>query len=113
MSTKVKSIKAIEINGKVWTKEVIKDTLIKSPKAVETGILKIYECQTQEEKIYQATVEDNGIGFSGCDAEILSSFAKRILGGNSLTEKQLVIAQKKMPKYAGQLFKLLLIKLNK
>jgi methionine synthase I (cobalamin-dependent) len=73
----------------------------------------IYSHQTEDEKMSDSTRHDNGIGFNGVDAEILSSFARQIAswkidnkGYNCpLSPKQLSIAFKKMPKYAGQIIR--------
>lgn len=105
--------KQITINGQVWTKEIVKEKLLQSAKAIQTGIVQIYAYQTQYEKQAEATFEANGVGFNGSDAFILSSFAQQIEKGRTLSEKQLAIAKKKMPKYAGQLFKLLIHKHSK
>lgn len=67
------------------------------------GLLKIFEYQTASEKATESTNEDNGVGFSGVDAEILSSFAKQVSKGRNMSPKQMAIIYKKMPKYAKQL----------
>lgn len=78
------------------------------------AMLAIYDRQTPTEQATQSTSVDNGIGFNGLDAEILSSFAKQVQRWDStpadlrrfpvpLSDKQLTIARKKMAKYAGQL----------
>jgi hypothetical protein len=41
------------------------------------ALMKVYDCQTEHEKCYKATVVDNGIGFSGCDADFGSSLAEK------------------------------------
>lgn len=100
---KRKSKKEVILNGKVWTKESVKDLLKRSDKAVERGILRIYSFQTDEEKYTGATKTVNGKGFSKFDVEILSSFALQIRRGKHLTEKQMYKARPKICKYAGQL----------
>ena len=67
------------------------------------GVIRIFENQTQDEQNVEGTVENNGIGFTGVDAGILSSFAKQIIKGRTMSVKQQAILFKKMPKYAGQL----------
>lgn len=69
----------------------------------ERAIVALFERQTADEQAVSATRENNKIGFNGVDAEILSSFAKQVLWGRKLSEKQLAIAFKKLPKYAKQL----------
>lgn len=88
---------------RVWTKDEIKSLLETSEKMVVRSVVKIYEKQTKDEQTYKETNENNGVGFNGVDAGIMSSFAERVLKGKSLTEKQMVIAKKKIVKYAGQL----------
>ena len=51
-------------------------------------------------------LEDNDIGFTGTDGNILSSFAKFYLRTGRLSEKQMVIVFKKMPKYHKQVIKM-------
>ena len=68
------------------------------------GLVRIYEFQTASEQASGYTQDWNGVGFSGADSEILSSFAqqveeKRFAG----SPKQCAILFKKMPKYARQL----------
>ena len=67
------------------------------------GVTRIFENQTADEQNVEETVEHNGIGFTGADANILSSFAKQVLKGRTMSAKQEAILFKKMPKYAGQL----------
>jgi len=67
------------------------------------GVIRIFENQTDDEQNVEGTVENNGIGFTGVDAGILSSFAKQIIKGRLMSVKQQAILFKKMPKYAGQL----------
>lgn len=73
---------------------------------VERAITVIYERQTEDEKSADSTSHHNGIGFSATDASIMSSFAKQLSKGKHLSEKQLTIAFRVMPKYARQLFEI-------
>lgn len=70
------------------------------------GLVRLYQEQTPQEKSYEVAAYDNGLGFSGVDAEILTSFAKQYQRKGSLSPKQLALLKKKMPKYAGQLQRL-------
>lgn len=67
------------------------------------AILAIYERQTSQEQNNKATLEDNGVGFNGVDAGILSSYAQFIQRTGFLTLKQKTVARKKIGKYANQL----------
>ena len=91
--------------SKVWIKEEIKELLNNNQKAVLKGIIVIYNLQTEDEKAHSETNHNNGIGFSGIDANIMSSFAEQIIKRGFLSNKQMDIAKKKILKYAGQLTK--------
>ncbi len=91
---------------KIWTKEEIRTNLEKSDKWVMRAIIALFKYQTEDEKCIETTRELNNVGFSGCDAHIMTSFAKWIDRGLNLTPKQMVIARKKTLKYAGQLAKI-------
>ena len=83
---------------------LLKDKLSTDYKWAITGCVRIFEYQTAEEQNMEATVEDNGVGFTGADGDILSSFAKQINNKRFVgSEKQMTILFKKMPKYARQL----------
>ena len=87
-------------------KRVIQAAIDSSDRALYKALLLIYSKQTATEQEMGATVEDNGIGFSGCDAELLTSFAKGLTQYGHLTEKQLPYARKKVRKYWRQLMTL-------
>lgn len=71
------------------------------------ALVRIYqENQTADEQAAKVTSHNNGIGFSGCDAEFLSSLAEQYLKRGSLSDKQMVFVFKKMPKYAAQVIKM-------
>ena len=89
-----------------YTKDQIKQMLATRDVAVTKGVLAIYAYQTAVEQSAEATNEDNGVGFNGADAPILSSFAKQLQQGRTLSAKQMAIAKKKIMKYAGQLCKI-------
>ena len=84
----------------------IREMLATNPAWAVRGLLRIYEYQTQNEKELGGTVEDNGVGFSGCDGVILSSLADQIKAGRQMSVKQMAIIYKKMPRYSGQLVKI-------
>jgi hypothetical protein len=95
------------------TKEQIQNLLRSNDWAVVRGVEAIYARQTSDERASQTTSHDNGRGFNGRDAGILSSFAKQIQGWRSadpvtryrfpLSPKQLGVARRAIFKYAGQL----------
>ena len=92
--------------AKQWTKELIREKLETDIKWLSRGIIAIYEKQTKDEQLSQITNKTNNVGFSSCDAYILSSFAEQLKRGQNLSAKQVEIATKKMKKYSGQLAKI-------
>jgi hypothetical protein len=109
--------------AKFYTITEIQNKLQTSDKWLINGLLAIYAGQTSEEKDADQTVEQNGIGFNGVDAEILSSFAKQVLAWQATPPEarryptplsqprgdkpgQMGLLRRKMGKYAGQLFRI-------
>ena len=90
------------INNKA-IKTFVKQKLTVNEKWATTALLRIFDCQTKEEQQIEATNVYNGIGFTGCDAKILSSFAKQLLYKGYLSPKQKALVMKKMPKYWNQI----------
>lgn len=90
-----------------YTKEFIKEKLATNALWAIRGMLRIYQYQTEQEKSSEQTIEDNGIGFSGCHGTIFSSFSEQYLKKGFLSDKQVAIVMKGMPKYAGQLIKII------
>ena len=86
---------------------MIRDNIAENDQWLTRGILAIYERQTADEQTQEQTQEQtrysNGIGFGATDAEILSSFAKQLLKGWTLSAKQMQVARRCMAKYSGQL----------
>ena len=89
-----------------WNAKLIRERLLISDKWVTQGVIRIFEYQTAEEQNADVTVEDNGVGFNGLDAELLSNYAKFALKSGFLTKGQMAYARKKMLKYSGQLAKI-------
>ena len=90
---------------KKWTKPEILEMLKKSDKALIRGLMTIYGYQTDEERVRGVTVEDNGMGFNGVDADFLTQIALSYQQYGRLTPGQIEWTRKKMLKYAGQLAK--------
>ena len=67
------------------------------------ALLLIYDYQTSEEQHNRTTNTYNNIGFTGPDANILSSFAQQVIKYGSLSPKQMNTVRNKMPKYSRQL----------
>lgn len=91
------------VADKVWTKEEIKLLLVARDAAILRGLKVIYSLQTESEKETQSAQILNGVGFSGVDAEILTSFWEFYEKRGFLSKKQWQILRKKILKYAGQL----------
>jgi len=96
----------VKKNTNQWTKESIKEILKTNNVAVLRGLLCIYHLQTDDEKMVEDVRYRNNIGFSGCDAYIMSRFATFFMKNGYLTIKQLELTKKKIMKYAGQLAKI-------
>lgn len=92
-------------DNKVWTKEEILGLIETSDEMVKRSLKVIYNLQTVDEQTSLSTQHNNGVGFNGVDAEILTSFTKQLLERDFLSPKQMIIARKKMKKYASQLMR--------
>jgi len=98
----------------MYTKEKIKELIVTSDKAVERGLVAIFNLQTFDERKSEETREKNGVGFSAFDAPIGSAFdapigsyyAKWIKSGKHLNGRHLIKARKLILKYIGQLTKI-------
>lgn len=83
-----------------------KEKLATEPAWALRALIRIYEEQTPTEQDYEVTAYHNGVGFTGIDADILTSFAKQYQRKGELSPKQMDLLYKKMPRYAGQLYRL-------
>jgi hypothetical protein len=81
----------------------IADRVAHDPRWAQRAIVALYNYQTPDEQQSEMTKHNNAVGFNGVDAPLLSSFADQIIRGRTLTERQLVYAYRKLPKYAKQL----------
>lgn len=94
----------------VPTVDEIKSLLLTNARAREKALLVLLDRQTADEQASERTIEHNGRGFTGYDAELLTSFAKQVRlnrygnpPGQRLSPRQHEIAIKRLPKYAKQL----------
>jgi hypothetical protein len=110
-----------DIKMEILTVEQIKEKLTMDQRVLERALVAIYEKQTADEKSSGYTQHDNGIGFSGCDSKNGTYMAQYILTGierygkkygENLSGKFLDKAKKFMPKYAKQLYKIQLEKVE-
>jgi hypothetical protein len=88
---------------KQWTKQEIVDLLTVNDKAVARACVRLFERQTNDERNHEATIHGNGIGFNKVDAKFLSSVAQFYTQNGSITRTQVLVARKKIVKYARQL----------
>lgn len=111
--------KYFDIKTKKARLELIKSKIETNDRWLLKGLLVIFERQTTEEQTSMSVREHNGVGFTGFDAEFMTSIAqqliqkglqediadktKKILASQYLTPAQLVVLRNKMKKYAGQL----------
>jgi hypothetical protein len=85
----------------------LREKIGRDPEYTLFALTFVYDRQTADEKSAEVTCYHNTVGFSGVDAEILSSFAKQYIARGTLSEKQMKIASTKMPRYAKQILDIL------
>lgn len=81
----------------------LRNLLTNNAKAATKALIHIYNNQTGTEKAVGKTVDHNGVGFTGADAEILTSFAEQFKRRGSLSQKQMNLLFKKIGKYWRQI----------
>jgi len=86
-------------------KEFVKDKLSTDQLWALRALLRIFEFQTLDEQKSKDTIDHNGVGFTGTDGRILTSLAQQFKKKKYLSDKQMDIVFKKMPKYWGQIVK--------
>ena len=96
----------VEMEKKITKAELVgflKRMLSTNQKWATSALIRIYDNQTLDEQSRGETYHQNGVGFAGCDAQMLTSFAKFYKSRGFLTEKQMTYVFRKMSKYANQL----------
>ena len=106
----------IDSPAKVWTADEVKANLQANDWWVARATRAIFEKgQTSDEQSAESTRYQNGVGFNGADAQIMSSFAKQVIDWYStdrprfpfpLSPKQLGMARTRIVKYSRQLAEL-------
>ena len=101
--------KSVTVNGKVWTVDSLRELIKTNDAAAIRAMLLINARQTAYEQQAGVTIEKNHVGFAHCHA-FLSKFAERYyqFGSDSLTPKMMYWIHKAMPKYAGQILKIMI-----
>lgn len=92
----------IKVTKKLVT-EFIRAKLGGDDKWATRGLVVVFNRQTFSEKSAGMTVEHNSVGFTGPDAEFLTSLASQFIRRGSLSPKQMVMLKRMMPKYHGQI----------
>jgi hypothetical protein len=92
--------------SKTQIREFVKTKLSTDPVWARHALLKIFEFQTQDEQRAKDTKYHNGVGFTGTDGRILSSLATQLQRRKYLSDKQMALVFKKMPKYWIQVVKI-------
>lgn len=94
------------------TLDYVKQQLMTDDRWLYRGLLAIYDRQTTDEKIAETTRHDNGKGFTGADAQIMTSMAEQLKRRGFLTVKQIAYLRggrnadrARIEKYARQLLK--------
>lgn len=98
---------------KTWTRAQIENLLNTNPIFVERSIVQLFKRQTEDEKQVNNATHNNYRGFNKPDARRMTIYAKSIIKrrkerveGQRLDEWQMLDAQKRVMKYAGQLAKI-------
>lgn len=81
-------------------KEYVQNATVKQ---LQGALTVIFNRQTESEQISETTSMDNGIGFTGTDAEILSDIYKQVKKYGVLRGGQVALVRRKMGKYSRQL----------
>lgn len=68
--------------------------------------IRIYQSQTPEEQNSHATLDSNGQGFNAFDSPVVSPIVERYLRTGLVSTGSLQQLKRRMPKYVGQLYKL-------
>ena len=103
--------KSITVNGKAWTVDTLRELIKTNDAAAVRAMVLINDYQTSYEKQAATTIEKNNVGFAHCHA-FLSKFVESYQKFGRLTPNQMVWVKKAMPKYAGQIFRIMCEKAN-
>lgn len=93
----------MDITNKKQLVTMLKQQISTSDRQALKALVTVYKNQTATEKAAKQTQVWNNVGFSGIDANILSSIASYYLTWNKVSDKQLAIVKRLMPRYANQL----------
>lgn len=97
---------APEKSRRIWTEEEIKTLVQTNDTVLYRALKKLYDCQTEGERLTKQTRDQNGKGFNSVDGEFLSNVSEFLISRGYLTPKQKAIVRKKLVKYTKQLTRL-------
>ena len=84
-------------------KAFIKDKLATNRAWALKALTTVHSYQTESEQLNNTTFNQNGEGFTGADAFILTQFTDQYNNKGYLSPKQMAIVYRKMPKYWKQI----------
>jgi len=64
---------------KTWTRDMIDAIIAENDRAVERGIVQLFNLQTSDERRAECTKLNNGVGFNSCSARSGTYYAKWVL----------------------------------
>ena len=85
--------------GRIWSEDEIRNLIQTNETVLYRALLKLYGCQTAEEKDSGETKDHNGAGFNSFDAKFLTSASEFLLNKGYLTDRQKAVVRKKLIKY--------------
>ena len=81
----------------------LRSQLSNKPSQALKALVTLFNRQTEDEKQNEHTRHFNNVGFNHNDAKILSSIAKQYIRLGTLSERQMQVLMRLVPKYAKQL----------
>lgn len=94
----------MQAESKVWDKDAVQHLIATNDKALARALWLIFQRQTTAEQSSLQTIEHNGRGFTGHDAEFLSDVARKLPRYNfKMTPRQTERVRRMMKKYWRQL----------
>jgi len=94
----------VQFKDRVWDKDAVQELIDTNDAAVSRALLVIYANQTADEQRERQTKLNNGIGFTGRDAEFLTDVAQKWQHwGRWASQKQLNAVRRCVRKYWRQL----------
>lgn len=98
-------------NQSEWKKE-LQSLLCRSDEAVVSAAKKIWDCQTDTEKMAKMSLSENGVGFNKVDSTFMGQYIEKA-NQHKLTKEDIAFMRSVMLKYWKQLMRLSKIRLTK